>query len=189
MQKVMFNVTPTSNPDEAVGHARYVYNASNGIGMDILEKIVSEQIPAVDHPEVFTEKVIIYTSRYECPCCNTDISALVKVGCQGLVTKDWDSVEGLYSVKIYPDHGGCQVTVEKLSGSAIYRGRCEYLLRKDYESNSDAAKEIADRNKFFNEMAQKNPGKVLQVSGIETGEDLGNLIQGFIKKIQSESKR
>lgn len=188
MQKVIFNVSPTSNPDEAVGHARYVYNASTGIGMDTLEKIISEHIPFVNHPEVSTEKVVIYTSRYECPCCNTDLSALVRVYCQGVVTDDWKRVEGLYLVKIYPDHGGCKIAVEKLSGSEIYSGRCEYLPRKDYKSNSDAVKEITERNEFFNKMAQKNPGKVLQVSGIETGEDLGNLVRMFIKKFQSEPK-
>lgn len=182
MQKVLFNVVPTANPDEAVGHARYVYNASNGIGMDILEKIVSEHIPFVDHPEVSTEKTIIHTSRYECPCCNTDLSALVEVRCQGLFISDWKKVEGLYSIMISPNHGGCDIKVEKLSGSSIYSGRCAYLPRKDYESNPDAAKEIADRYKFIDEIARKNPSKVLQVSGIETGGDLGNLIKAVADK-------
>jgi len=181
-QKVTFEMAPTNNPDEAIGHSRYVYNTSTGIGIDVLEKIVSEHIPVVNHPKVLTEKRIIYTKRYECPCCNTDLSALVDVRCQGVFTNDWEKISGLYSVTIKPDHGECKVIVEKLSYSEIYNGRCEYLPQKDYKSNPVASEEIANRYKFIDEMARKNPERVLQASGIETGDDLKNLIKAVTDK-------
>jgi hypothetical protein len=185
-QVIKFETQATKNPDEAVGHARYVINARKGIGMNVLEKIVEEHIPFVNHKEVQTDKTIIRTDRYECPCCPTDLSALVRVSCQGLVTDEWEKVKGLYRIDITPDHGACKVTVEKLSGEKIYQGRVDYLPRKDYEANPKSKKEIEDRNEFFNELAKENPGKVFFADGIETAEDLGNLVGSAIEKFSEK---
>lgn len=178
----MFDVVPTPNPDEAVGHARYVVNASTGIGMDVLQQIVKERIPVVNNDQVVTEKTITRTSRYECPCCNTDLAALVAVNCNGLYTKEWEAVMGLYRVSISPDHGNCKIVVEKLVGTTIYEGRTAgYLPQKDYDADPAARKEINDRDAAIAKLARENPGKVLRVGGIETGEDLANLAATAIK--------
>jgi hypothetical protein len=185
-QQVIFNVVPTADPDATIGHARYVVNASDGIGMDVLRQIVEQYIPTVENDEVRTTKEVIRTDRYECPCCNTDLVALVRVYCEGLVTKGWDAVEGLYRVRISPDHGNCRVAVEKLIGKTIYEGRTPYLPRKDYKADAAARKEIEDREAVFAEAAKTNPGRVLRVDGIETAQDLQNLANAAIKELFSK---
>jgi len=188
-QNVTFNVVPTTNPDEAIGYARYVYNATTGIGMDVLKQIIEERVPVVNNDQVVTEKTIIRTARYECPCCNTDLTALVLGSCQGLMTEEWDSVEGLYRVSISPDHGNCAITVEKLTGTKIYEGRtAHYLPRPDFNANPTAKKEIDDRNRSLAELDRKNPGKVAFIGGIETGEDLGRLVTAAVKAFESPAK-
>ncbi len=154
-QQISFNLTPTINPDKAVGHARRVINASTGIGMKLLKKVVEEHVPFVDNDEVITNKTIIRTERYECPCCKTELNALVQVYCHGLVVKEWEKVQGLYRVSIFPCRGGCEVLVEKLSGKKIYQGRSNYLPRKDYKSNPEAQKEIKDRKSAIAEMVRR----------------------------------
>ena len=182
-QQVMFSVAPTADPNATIGHARSVVNASDGIGMDVLRKINEERIPIVESDEVYTTKEVIRTDRYECPCCNTDLTALVSVHCEGLVTKEWGVVQGLYRVIISPDHGGCKVTVEKLTGNTIYEGLTPYLPQKDYRADVAARKEIEDRNAAIAEMARKNPGRVFSVGGIETAQDLQDLARAAAEKL------
>lgn len=131
-QIVKFDTIPTTNPDEAIDYARYVVNASTGIGMFTLEQIVKKHIPIVKNDEVLTIKKIIRTERYECPCCATDLTALVKVYCEGIVTDEWKKVEGLYEVSILPDSEGCGFSVKKLSRTTIDGGRISHLPRKSY---------------------------------------------------------
>ena len=181
-QKVIFGVVPSRDPDAVIGHARYVVNADSGIGMDVLRQIIAQHIPSVDHLKVCTTKEIVRTDRYECPCCHTDLSALVRVCCEGLVMEEWEKVSGLYKVGIYPDHGNCKVIIEKLSGTKIFEGRCDYLPSKDYHTDPVARKEIEDRYAAIAELAAKNPGKVMSVSGIETSEDLSNLVKNTVNK-------
>ncbi|KPJ85676.1 hypothetical protein AMJ57_02265 [Parcubacteria bacterium SG8_24] len=175
MQRIVFDLAQTDNPDEAVGHARYVINADHWIGDWVLTDIVQKHVPTVDHPQVRTTKVIIRTDRYECPCCNTSLTALVRVICEGLMTDEWAEVQGLYRVDISPDHGRCKVVVEKLTGTKIHEGRCDLLPRKDYDANPEARQEIEEREKFFEELARQNPGRVLRVDGVETAEDMEQL--------------
>ncbi len=47
-QKVTFAFRPTRNPDAVLGGARYVVNASSGIGMDALRQVVTDHIPSMD---------------------------------------------------------------------------------------------------------------------------------------------
>lgn len=186
-QTISFEVKPTQNPDEAVGHARCVINADSGIGMDVLLKVVEDHVPAVDHPEVQTCKTIIRTSRYECPCCNTDLTALVRVNCSGRVLESWNEVEGLYRVSIAPDHGKCEILVEKFSGATVFKGKTEgYLPRKDYESNPQAKAELEERDRFFTALAQRFPGRVMSVGGVETAEDLQNMVRSVTDQISKK---
>jgi len=176
-QHVKFAVAPTENPDGVVGHARYVSNSSNGIGMDVLAGIVEKYIPFVNNDQVVTHKEIIRTDRYECPCCNTSLTALVRVYCTGLMTPEWDEVSGLYEVSIEPAHGACEVTVMKLEGRTIHAGRTPYLPRKDYKADPKAREEIEEREAFLVDLARENPDNVLLVGGIETSDDLANLVK------------
>jgi len=135
-QVVTFNVKPTENPDEVIQYADYVENASSGIGMDILKQIVEEHIPIVDCSEGVTTKEIIRTDRYECPCCATDISAIVRVDYNGgPYSKDVGNIKGLYLIDIYPNrkHTGCRISVNKLQSKQIYTGCCNYLAKKEYK--------------------------------------------------------
>lgn len=141
--KAEFAIVPTPNPDEAVPHGRWVYNDSTGLGMDILLQVVKEHVPEVQNPEAFTTKRIIYTARYECPCCPTSIDAFVQVDCEGLYTEDTDRVVGLWSVSIYrrnhlydPSKSEYKARIEKLVGRSEYE--CEYetkpIPKKDYST-------------------------------------------------------
>jgi len=135
-QQVIFDLMPSSNPDAVVGHSRTVVNVSTGMGMDILEQIITNHVPVVDHNNVTTEKNVIRVERYECPCCPTYLMALVEVSCQGTMTDDWKRVQGLYRVQINPDieRGDCAFSIEKLRGTTIHEGRCVRLPKKDYGS-------------------------------------------------------
>ena len=185
-QNIVFKTVATVNPDQAVGHGRYVENASTGIGMDVLQQIIHDHIPTVNNEQVTTIKAIIRTDRYECPCCNTDLVALVDVYCSGLVTSEWEVVRGLYRVTISPDHGDCRVHVEKLSGTIIYLGRTPYLPRKNYVADDAARSEIEERDAAFAEMARQNPGRVLSIDGIETAEDLASLVKVVSQTMEGE---
>ena len=92
-------------------------------------------VPVVAHNNVRTTKRVIRTDRYECPCCFTDLWALVLVACEGTWTRQWDDVEGLYRVAIYTDyksHLDCRVMVEKLSGTKVFVADHPRLPQKDY---------------------------------------------------------
>jgi len=178
---VVFNVKPTENPDETVSYSRYIINTSTGIGMDTLKDVVKKYVPIVDHDEVHTIKEIIRTDRYECPCCNTSITAIIYVSCEGLMTKEWSKVNGYYLIKIDPDHGGCKIVVEKLVGTKIHESRCVYLPKKDYATNPEVKKEIEERETFFKDEARKNPDKIVRVGGIGTEKDLAKLVTVLTK--------
>ena len=188
--KVRFCVEPTNNPDEAVGHSRYVSNISTGIGIDVLERIIEKHVPFVNNERVVTRREVIRTDRYECPCCPTDITALVRVYCEGLCTKEWDEVRGLYRVSISPDNEGCSVTVRKLSDEKIvYEGKTERLPKKDYLADPKARKEIEDRERGIEELARKNPNNFLLVDGVVTGDDLGNLVKEVVEIVEEKDKK
>lgn len=139
----MFAMVPTRKPDGVVAYSRYIVNASTGIGMDMLKQIIEERIPIVNNNQAITKKEVIYTTRYECPCCNTSIEALVSVSCQGVYVPDEsEKVRGLYRVRIDPNRGGCDITVEKLSSTTIYQGRSNYLPKKDYDADPEVAKAL-----------------------------------------------
>jgi hypothetical protein len=133
-QRVIFDTTPTSNPDEAVDSSRNIVNASTGIGMDLLQQIIEDHIPIVDDEEVITIKEIIRTDRHECPCCDTSLIALVNVHCAGLYKPDeWKKVEDLYKIRILADRNSSQVTIDRLRKERIYKGRANLLPQKEYK--------------------------------------------------------
>ena len=147
IQKVVWDLVPTADPDAVVLNdqvapqyqgkiylARNIVNASTGSGMDTLWKIVKELLPVVDDPTGFTTTVkeIIRTDRNECPCCHSELEAIVRVNPQGVWCSGWNEVEGLYKVRILPGGQDCEVTVDKLSGTVIHKSRTAFLPRKSY---------------------------------------------------------
>ncbi|MDP1883749.1 MAG: hypothetical protein Q8L10_00080 [Candidatus Moranbacteria bacterium] len=186
IQIVKFDTNPTENPEEVISYSRNVVNASSGIGMNELKQVVEACIPWVKNDKTITYKIIIHTNRYECPCCNTDISALVRVHCEGAMVKECDGVNGLYVIGIHPDHGGCKVIVEKLSATIIYQGRSSYLPKKDYAADPKVHKDLEDKYASIAEIARKNPNRAILVDGIETREDLDGLVKTTIEKISTE---
>lgn len=186
-QRVTFQTQPTENPDSVVDHARTVVNATSGIGMDELVRIVEEQVPFIDDSQVVTQKDIIFTSRYECPCCNTALWSIVDVSFQGLWSKAWDAMRGLYRISITPDHGKCRVRVERLHRTSVYEGECPYLPQKDYAGDPDVVASLQRRDEFFAQAVRDNPGRVVRVSGIETGEDLARLVEFGLRALRQES--
>lgn len=148
-QEVRFDVTPTANPDEVVESQRFIVNTDHGIGMDFLKEIVTQHVPTLAEDFGKTTKKIIRTDRYECCCCDTQVRALVEVECQITLSlqaarfisdracSERDNAEGLYVVNIGRrlESGveNTSFTVEKLSGSEIYKGSCNPLPRKDYQ--------------------------------------------------------
>ncbi|NOY35401.1 MAG: hypothetical protein GXP44_00515 [bacterium] len=121
-QEVIFETTATENPWEAVESARYIVNVLSSQEEKVLGEIIRKVLPTVKG--ALTEKTIIRTDRYKCPCCDygMDLSVLVKVRCPG--TRPWEckEVEGLYSIVISPGSGQQRVVAEKLSGTVIYQG-------------------------------------------------------------------
>ncbi|MBI2120649.1 MAG: hypothetical protein HYT94_03435 [Parcubacteria group bacterium] len=145
-QKIEFNIVPTENPDETVGSSRYVVNMATGLGIDVLKKIIEENIPIAKNSKTETVKTIIRTERYECPCCPVNITALVYVNCWGLITKECRAIEGLYEVEVYSRvgaHGSySEAYVKKLAGEIIYKGRTDGIPSKDYDANPKLAKKM-----------------------------------------------
>ncbi|MFA5020683.1 MAG: hypothetical protein WC517_01320 [Patescibacteria group bacterium] len=95
--------------------------------MDVLKDVVSNCIPMVNNEQVSTHKGIVWTKRYECPCCFTHIEALVDVFCTGLSTAEGHAIEGLYHINIEVDYdyknkeNPCRVVVVRLVGHARRR--------------------------------------------------------------------
>lgn len=121
-QRVVFAFFLTLDPDVAAETVRHVVNASTGIGMDALQRVVADHIPSMDDRE--TLKEIIYTDRYECPCCSIGLSAIVRVTHSQsgpASTEDAEkAVRGLYHVSV---DGYGSVRVSKWSPpTEIFRG-------------------------------------------------------------------
>ncbi len=153
-QQVVFDVTATPNPEIQPYTLHFVVNPSNGIGIEQLKQIVEERIPlpyVEESGDVLVTKRIIRTDRIECQCCNTALVALVTVSHKDRPLARRDETEELYRVVIEPqgtDHlqkGDSMITVEKLFGSTIYKGRAPYLPQRDYDANSAAQEERAER--------------------------------------------
>jgi len=181
---ISFDLKQTKDPDKAVGHSRYVVNPENGIGIDELTKVIGDQIPVVDDIEAWTDKIVIRIDRYECPCCSTNITALIKVTCQGRVTPEWDEVEGLYQISMHGSVGHCEVSVSKLTKEVLHEGRGPELPRKDYKADEEAVAEITERDETLAEMARKNPAGVINAGAINTPEDMESLAQAAMSSLE-----
>jgi len=142
--RIEFDVWPTANHEEAIGHARNVVNVRTGIGIERLFSVIREHVPHAKNSGAYTKKIIIRTERYECPCCPTILQALVDVKCCGVHSEKWDEIEGLYLVTICED----KTIVAKMKQDIIWQGQTEALPKKDY-NNPKAKKEIAGRSKMF----------------------------------------
>ncbi|MBI5654201.1 hypothetical protein HZC53_00890 [Candidatus Uhrbacteria bacterium] len=133
-QFVTFENQATENPQEVVSYSRHVINDSTGMGTDALLEAVSKHIPYVEGKDTTTVKKIVFVTRYECPCCPTDITALVEVHCEGVYTPESENIAGLYEVKFYQNSSDspCTLTVKKLIGQPVFSGKVAPLPKKDY---------------------------------------------------------
>ncbi|KKQ00164.1 MAG: hypothetical protein US10_C0039G0004 [Candidatus Moranbacteria bacterium GW2011_GWD2_36_198] len=97
--------------------------------LEVLIKVVKEYIPhfSFEKHHLATHAEILWFERYECPCCQTGVEALVKVKSNGgCSSKEWkegaENACGLYNVHICAqslretDHLGSKFKIEKVSG-------------------------------------------------------------------------
>jgi hypothetical protein len=113
-----------------------------GLGMPELEEIVRKYIPTVENEEVNVHKDILWTQRYECPCCPTAIRAVVLVYTTGLGTSEGRAIEGFYFVtidqKLVDDKVLHLAIVQKLEkGEVLAQVEVPYLPRKDHSKELD----------------------------------------------------
>lgn len=108
---------------------------ADGMGMDRLIKAVSEDVPTARNPRQWTTKRILSVRRDECPCCRTDMDALVDVVVEGLYDKERRSITGLYKVKFGPDFdndGEFGLRIYKLEDRLVQSEKQPELPRRDY---------------------------------------------------------
>jgi len=119
------NVKIAVDPAGVLGEDRRTQNRADGLGVQILCEVVDRYVPTITGDQTVTEKTVIWLERHDCPCCYSQIQAIVEVKLQGRVTAEWKEVQGLYLVAVGGDStdNNDKINVEKLESREVFSGR------------------------------------------------------------------